>query len=508
MKQKKIPAILAAFVMLFSGLSFQIQKAHAELSLVRSITFPVVGVVTYGNDFLDPRDGGARAHEGNDILGKKMQVLVAAVDGTITKVNYPEATWGYSVTITDKEGYKYNYLHMNNDTPATDDGKGDGFFAYAPDVVDGNPVIKGQFIGYMGDSGNAEGTSPHVHFEIRAPGTNDPLNPYYSLKAAPRITTPVSVYPKLLNEILPYEQFTGGMTLAVGNMDSDSAQELISGAGPSGGPLVRTFKQDGTTLNSFYAYSNTFRGGVSVASGDIDGDGKDEIVTGPGAGGGPHIKIFKSDGTVVKEFFAYDPSFRGGVNLAVADMNGDGKAEIITGAGAGGGPHVRVFNADGSQVVEFFAYAGNFRGGVNVAATAKNNIGTPSIVTAPASKGGPHIKVFDTKGGTVAEFFAYEATFTGGVRVAIGAVAESTNNPEIITIPASGGGPRLKTFHYSVVNKDVFVGFEQWWRGGYVLASGDGKVFIGNTAGGRRASIRSYDFSSRSPEPRFPRNNN
>jgi small subunit ribosomal protein S11 len=89
--------------------------------------------------------------------------------------------------------------------------------------------------------------------------------------------------------------------------------------------------------------------------------------------------------------------------------------------------------------------------------------------------------VFDARGGTVAEFFAYEATFTGGVRVAIGAVAGSTNNPEIMTMPASGGGPRLKTFHYSAVNKDVFVGFEEWWRGGYVLASGDGKVFINST---------------------------
>jgi hypothetical protein len=509
MKQKKILAILGAFTILLSGVSFQIPKAQAQLSVMRNITFPVVGVVSYGDDFQDPRSGGARVHEGNDIMGKKMQLLVAAVDGTITKVNYPEATWGYSVTITDSEGYRYNYLHMNNDTPGTDDKKGDGFFAYAPDVQDGNPVVKGQLIGYMGDSGNAEGTSPHLHFEIRAPGSNDPLNPYFSLKAAPRIPAPTSPYPKLPKEILPYEQFTGGMTLATGNFDSDSAKELVSGAGPTGGPLVRTFEQDGTALNSFYAYDPGFRGGVSVASGDVDGDGKDEIITGAGPGGGPHLKILKSDGTLIKEFFAYEEAFRGGVNLAVADMNGDGKAEIITGAGAGGGPHVRVFNADGTQVVEFFAYAANFKGGVNVAATNKSNTQTPAIVTAPASSGGPHIKIFDARGGTLAEFFAYESTFTGGVRVAIGNVGQSSNPPEIMTIPASGGGPRLKTFGFTtIVNKDVFVGFEEWWRGGYVIASGDGKVFIGNTAGGRRASIRSYDFSQSSFEPRFPRNNN
>ena len=73
---------------------------------IRDIVFPVIGQVNYVDDFGFPRDGGKRTHKGNDIFGKKMQPLVAAVDGIITHVPYPEASWGWSVFITDAEEFK------------------------------------------------------------------------------------------------------------------------------------------------------------------------------------------------------------------------------------------------------------------------------------------------------------------------------------------------------------------------------------------------------------------
>src|SRR4029450_5795188 len=132
------------------------------------------------------------------------------------------------------------------------------------------------------------------------------------------------------------------------DVDGDGIDEIITGAGPFGGPHVRVFKVSGgapTELASFYAYDPAFTGGVSVACGDVTGDGIAEVITGAGEGGGPHVRVFGVDAGTVTElasFYAYDPAFGGGVNVAAADTTGDGVAEIITGAGPFGGPQVRV----------------------------------------------------------------------------------------------------------------------------------------------------------------------
>ncbi|MFX8645089.1 hypothetical protein ABTM18_20385, partial [Acinetobacter baumannii] len=80
-----------------------------------------------------------------------------------------------------------------------------------------------------------------------------------------------------------------------------------------------------------FAYDPGFTGGISVTTADINGDGVDDIITGALSGGGPHVQVF--DGTdlhVLRSFFAYDPGFRGGVQVAAGDVTGDGIADIIT----------------------------------------------------------------------------------------------------------------------------------------------------------------------------------
>ena len=155
----------------------------------RSIVFPVQGGADYRDDFGDPRVGG-RTHEGNDLLAEKMRPLLAATDGIISFLTVDEPTWGWSLTIVDEDGYEYNYLHLNNDTPGTDDGNGGYNNAFAINIQRGSKVIKGQTVGFLGDSGNAETTTPHLHFEIRAPGTDQAINPYESLQAAKILSVP------------------------------------------------------------------------------------------------------------------------------------------------------------------------------------------------------------------------------------------------------------------------------------------------------------------------------
>lgn len=147
---------------------------------VRQIEFPVKGPNSFRNDFGEPRGGGLRAHQGTDIISAKLTPLVSAINGLVNYVVSPEASWGYEISLIDSDGYQYLYLHVNNDNPGTDDGMGGDARAYAPGVVSGASVTKGQLIGWVGDSGNAENTVPHLHFEIHDP-RGAVLNPYPSL---------------------------------------------------------------------------------------------------------------------------------------------------------------------------------------------------------------------------------------------------------------------------------------------------------------------------------------
>lgn len=166
----------------------------AEAGYVRPIVFPVNGTHSFQDDFANPRSGG-REHLGIDIIASKMTPVVAAADGVISYVVSPQAYWGYALYLRDADGYQYRYLHLNNDTPGTDDGNGGEVNAYAPGIARGVAVTKGQLLGWVGDSGNAEGTVSHLHFEMYDP-TGSAFSPYESLLAAtppsPLINSPVN----------------------------------------------------------------------------------------------------------------------------------------------------------------------------------------------------------------------------------------------------------------------------------------------------------------------------
>lgn len=154
---------------------------------IRNIVFPVQGLYSFSDSYGDPRSGD-RVHEGIDIMTAKMTPLVAAVDGIIFSAPPAEPSYGYVINLRDSEGYYYDYLHINNDTPGTDDGLGGTFYAYAPGISRGVSVKAGQLIAWAGDSGNAESTGSHLHFEIHLP-THEPINPYASLMAAMHMGT-------------------------------------------------------------------------------------------------------------------------------------------------------------------------------------------------------------------------------------------------------------------------------------------------------------------------------
>jgi hypothetical protein len=154
-----------------------------RVDVTRKIVFPVVGLNYYRPSFGDCRDNCEREHHGVDIMtyGWKGVPVVAAHDGTIRTIR-DDGEW-CDIRIVGNDRWLTRYVHLNNDTPGYDDA---GYECIPPGIEVGGRVEAGQIIGWIGDSGNAESTPPHLHFEIRMP-SGLPVDPYKSLKAATRI---------------------------------------------------------------------------------------------------------------------------------------------------------------------------------------------------------------------------------------------------------------------------------------------------------------------------------
>jgi hypothetical protein len=329
--------------------------------------------------------------------------------------------------------------------------------------------------------------------------------PVTGLMAAAKATngSTVNVYstsgttPTFVTSFEAYPGFAGGVSVATADVNGDGVPDVITGAGPGGGPHVKVFdgasllKGQTVLLESYFAYDASFPGGVDVSTGDVFAKGVPSILTGAGPGGGPHVKVFNgSTGALQASFFAYDPSFAGGVNVAAGDLNGDGLADVVTGAGPGGGPHVKVFDAtklnqiaaDGQLALtallsSFFAYAPSFAGGVHVAAGDVNGDGIADVVTGAGPGAAPHVVIFNgaqLEVGTIqpiASFFPYAVTFPGGVNVAV-ADLNGDGKDEVLTGAGPGGGPHVEIFNIAAGSLAFsFFPFDLSFTGGVVAAA-------------------------------------
>lgn len=215
--------------------------------------------------------------------------------------------------------------------------------------------------------------------------------------------------------------YFGEVRVAAGDVNGDGVTDLIAAPGAGGGPVVKVF--DGVTgveLRSQLLFDPDFRGGLYVAAADTNLDGFAEVIAGAGEGGGPAVAVVDgATGATTASFFAYESSVRGGVRVAAGDVDGDGRADVITGAGPGGAPHVRAFNvaAGGREVASFFAYDPAFAGGVYVAAADFDLDGLGEIVTGTGAGGGPVVNVLRADGSAVSSFLAADAGLRAGVRV-------------------------------------------------------------------------------------------
>ena len=234
----------------------------------------------------------------------------------------------------------------------------------------------------------------------------------------------------------------------------DRLQKIIAvGADAGGGPHVKVYDTSTSVEKfNFFPYEPSFTGGVRVAVGDVNNDGSEDIVTIPASGGSARLKVFSGrDGALLVDQIVFDSEFRGGGFVAVGDYNGDGRKDIIVGAGAGGGPRVSVFTLNPATnalipIADFFAYAPGVQTGVRVASGDLNKVGRDNLITAPGPGGGPQVNVYDgvrNRGRTITSplysFFAGDSANRDGVNLSTGNF-RGDGHFDIVTGSASGPG--------------------------------------------------------------------
>ncbi len=270
----------------------------------------------------------------------------------------------------------------------------------------------------------------------------------------------------ILKELYPFAPYKIGYSIAYSGKDRGM---FVVGASAPGGPHVRMYDRTLTLKNQFFAYDKQFKGGVSVAIGDVDGDGEEDIITVPGPGGGPHVKIFDLYGNLKDHFFAYDRGSRFGLRVALADTDNDAIDEIIVTPAHDNVSDVRIFSARGVLKGQFFAQPKSVKGSSSLAAGDIDGDGTAEIITAPfEGSGTPTIKIFSAQGVLKRTITAFNPSFKGGVVVSL-VDLNGDGKMEIVAAPARAGGPHLRIFSYEGKLLSQFFGFANTYQKGLIL---------------------------------------
>jgi hypothetical protein len=281
--------------------------------------------------------------------------------------------------------------------------------------------------------------------------------------------TTVQVFDRISQQLkytlVPFEDFNLGATVASGDVNGDGVADVIVGAGPGGGPRVVVYSgADASLMYDFFAYEEEFRGGVNVSAGDFNGDGKADIVLGTGNGGGPRVRVLSgADLTPIRDVFAYESTFRGGVNVSTGDFTGDGVPDLITSAGNGGGPRVVVFSGtDMLQVASFFVFDPNSRTGFYAAGGDVNGDGYADVIAGAGAGAPAQIRVISGNTRTaIADFYVNDPLepgtavpsiqFDAGVRVAAADV-NGDGIDDVLSAKGPGSLPTVRAYQVGGVN--------------------------------------------------------
>jgi hypothetical protein len=392
---------------------------------------------------------------------------------------------------TDKPALRLEGLEVR-DTPAII-ANGDTYFATAGQVLS-VPLSQGVLVNDFSDtfpnaqltaavSGIPQYVPPTGSTVLLPPVFGGPdavtLNPdgSFTFVAPSANLVPAGVSQVFFDYTVTNNKNEVGLARVIIDLGLNRRQIIAVGAEAGGTPIVRGFDAGtGAPLDfiqSLVPYEGTFTGGVRVAVGDVNRDGTDDIVTVPAFGGSARVVVFSGkDGSRLIDQIVFDPDFRGGAYVAVGDVNGDSRPDIVIGAGESGGPRVQVLEyvppvavpaATGlgtlNLLTDFFVFEDTARTGVRVAAGDLRGEGRDLLVVSPGVGGGPRVRVIDPQAtgivnqlpnnrpipaGQVAisvrDFFAADASARDGVFIATG---DLRGDGKFDILTGSGGGSAL-----------------------------------------------------------------
>ncbi len=272
-----------------------------------------------------------------------------------------------------------------------------------------------------------------------------------------------------------------GFNVAAGDLNGDGEDEIVTSPRTGGAPRIRIFDKSGRAVFTpgFYAYDQNSRCGVDLTVGDLNGDGKAEIVTVPGAGCSAQVKIFNYIGQPIFTlgFFAYDKNLKTGFRVTAGDLNGDGKDEIITSPEKGAPAHIRVFNYLGEPRLTngFYAYSSKLKTGADVTGADLDSDGRAEIVTVPGDGFPAQVRIFDSAGRVVLSpgFYAYSTAVKTGFSITAGDL-NGDRKSEIVVAPKEKSPAHVRTFDYrgQVKINAGFFAYPQTWPLGADVAVG------------------------------------
>lgn len=269
--------------------------------------------------------------------------------------------------------------------------------------------------------------------------------------------------------------------------------DLLIGAIPSIGsnPIVRLFTKDGKRVSQFSAYAKTFQGkGGTIAVGDIDGDGRSDILTGTSPGSVPLMRAFSQRGKLLHQFAVYGAKARTGITIAVGDLNGDGKNEVLTTPGGKGRATIDLFTFDPSR--PWFTSIGKLNlkkvstSGLSIATGDVDGNGVDELLVASTGKTVPRVSVYSYNATRKAfvlrkTFLAFSSRFRQGVFLAAGDV-DGDGDDEIIASSGPGVRAELRVFDGKGFLTGRFFAAGSAYRGGAYPSTadidGDGKSEI------------------------------